>query len=181
MPTKLPLLVSVDSVVRQAQRIGASVSLKDSLATPLRLQEIAACVAGRARWSACTKLSDKFDLRRLQSLNSAGLATLEVGLESLLEETQRRIAKVQPLALYEEFLLNVADVPNMSLVVNYMTGFPWEDPDRSVEKLEEARALLNVLIGSRGRIEHNMFELERLSPTAKELARFNLDSRSFRY
>lgn len=45
MPTKLPLLVAVDSVVEMAAAIGASVSIKDSLATPLRLREIATCVS----------------------------------------------------------------------------------------------------------------------------------------
>lgn len=62
-----------------------------------------------------------------------------------------------------------------------MTGFPWEEPEMAVEKLEEARALLEKHIGSRGRIEHNMFELERMSPMAQEPARFNIDLTSLTY
>lgn len=174
VPAKLPLLVSVGSVVDTAHSLGASVSIKDSLATPLRLKEIAGCVQGRVPWSACTKLSRKFDVDTLNQLRDGGLATLEVGLKSLLPDTQLRLGKLQPLPLYEKFLRNVAEVPDLTLVVNYMTHFPWEDDERSLGGLQEARELLLTHFGQRGTVEHNTFELERLSPIARDPTRYGV-------
>ena len=133
------------------------------------------------KWSACTKLNRKLDFKVLDSLCANGLATLEVGLESLLVDTQRRVAKVHPPDLYEEFLSSAAKVQGLSIVVNYMTGFPWEDSDLSRSKLEEAKKLLTHYLGPRGKLEHNCFELERLSPMAKEPERFDIDSGSLKF
>mmetsp|Transcript_21637 Transcript_21637/g.47049 ORF Transcript_21637/g.47049 Transcript_21637/m.47049 type:complete len:220 (+) Transcript_21637:1395-2054(+) len=165
-PQKLDLVTSVGDVVDQAQRLpGSTLSLKDSLVTPNRLIELGDCIQKRVKWSACTKLSRRLDISRLSQLNNSGLATLEVGLESLMPETQHRINKLQPQSLYEDFLANVADLPHeLSVVVNYMFDFPWEDPVAAQSKLNEAETLLLGILGKeRGMIELNEFELERLS------------------
>jgi radical SAM superfamily enzyme YgiQ (UPF0313 family) len=135
VPTKLDLETAVGSVVEQAilRGNGTSMSIKDSLVTPLRLMQIASCVQQQQRqrgavvpWSACTKLHPKLaELEFLQQLSRHGLATLEVGLESLLPETQRRIDKIQSQELFERVVETIRNVPEVSLVV-YMTGFPWE-------------------------------------------------------
>jgi hypothetical protein len=167
-PTKLDLVASVGTVADLASKIGASVSIKDSLATTTRLDAIGSCIQGRARWSACTKLSSRLDLKLLTKLHREGLTTLEVGLESLLDETQKRVSKVQPPWLYENFVRDVASVPEMTLVVNYMVGFPWENPDEALAKLDEARTILeNHLGGEKACIELNNFELERLAPMTR--------------
>lgn len=169
-PQKLDLFSTVGTVVDRAQMMpsGTSVSLKDSLATSTRLTEIGGCIQGRVPWSACTKLSRRLDIKRLADLQENGLATLEVGLETLLPETQRRIDKVQPFELYEQFVKDVAQLEDMSLVVNYMVGFPWEDPAEAQSKLEDARHVLEHWLGSdRGCVELNSFELERMATMAK--------------
>jgi len=181
-PQKLDLCITVDSVVEQARRVNGSIAIKDSLVTPRRLKDIGTTIRGRVKWSACTKLNQKLTLDTLSRLNTTGLATLEVGLESLLIDTQQRVAKVHPPKQFEEFLGNAAKVPGLSLVVNYMTGFPWEDPEASQLKLFEARSLLHSYLGSsRGLLEHNHFELERLSPMAKEPEHFGIDSASLKF
>jgi radical SAM superfamily enzyme YgiQ (UPF0313 family) len=179
-PQKLDLTNAVGSVVKTAQRLGASVSLKDSLATATRLSEIGSRVrttsainrshdssqqqggggTNNIKWSACTKLSHQLDRSRLSQLTNDGLATLEVGLESLLPKTQRRIDKVQLPSLWEDFLsTNAASLSNsaenqLSLVVNYMTGFPWEDPVEAESQRLEVESMLHRQLGrDRGRME----------------------------
>ena len=65
------------------------------------------------------------------------------------------------------FLRDVASVSELSLVVNYMTGFPWEDPDEAQAKYHEVIELVKSNLGNRGCVEHNTFELERRAPMAK--------------
>jgi radical SAM superfamily enzyme YgiQ (UPF0313 family) len=181
-PTKLDLSIAVDSVVELAQSLGGTVAVKDSLVAPPRLREIGSCVGGRVGWSACTKLHRKLDREALIGLRRTGLRTLEVGLESLLPETQRRVNKVHdPPNLFETFLGDVAGVPGLSLVANYMTGFPWEDEGESQSQLEVARRLVDHHLGPRrGKVEHNRFELERLSPMARNPDRHGIDGASLK-
>jgi len=179
-PTKLPLNIAIDSVVGKAASIEADVAIKDSLATPLRLQQIAGCVDGRVKWSACTKLSPRLSREVLEYLGEKGLATLEVGLESLLPESQRRIDKIQPPQLYETIVKNVATVEHLHLVVNYMVGFPWEYPQRAEAGMEKAQILLKKHLGEKGHLELNHFELERLSPMMKDPAAFGIDEKTLK-
>ena len=175
-PVKLPMDVSVGSVVRSALRVGApNIAIKDSLATPVRLRQIADCIAGQVQWSACTKLNHKLDQPFLQYLRDRGLVTLEVGLESMLPETQKRIDKIQCPKLYQKVVHDVSSVDGLSLVVNYMTGFPWEDIEMSSQKVNEVSSLLRTSLGEYGHLEHNTFELERLSPMMKDPSSFDID------
>ena len=162
-PVKLPLDIAVTSVVDQAvQRDdGTRLCIKDSLVTPLRLEHIATkCVKGRVSWSACTKLHAKLvnkDFLHNTLSRKGGLRTLEVGLESLHPETQRRIDKIQSQNLFENFVRVAAqDAPDVSLVVNYMTGFPW-DCEESDAKLHWVQDFVKSQLGNRGCVEHNTF------------------------
>lgn len=168
-PTRLDLATSVNTVADMASKLnGASVSIKDSLVTSTRLDAIGSCINGRVKWAACTKLSRRLDFDLLLKLQTNGLGTLEVGLESLLEETQRRVKKIQSLSLYETFAKDVANVPDLTLVVNYMVGFPWENRDEAIDKREEAQSILQFHLGpDRATMELNDFELERLAPMAR--------------
>jgi len=167
-PEKLNLPKAVGAVADMAKTMNASLSIKDSLVPCTRLGEIGDCIANKVPWSACTKLSSRLDLATLTRLNHNGLATLEVGLESLLDATQRRISKIQSQSLYQQFVSDVAEIENLTLVVNYMVGFPWEDPVEAKAKLDEAQDVLDKFLGSqRACIELNEFELERLAPMAR--------------
>jgi len=155
----------------------ATIAIKDSLATPLRLNEISECINGRVRWSACTKLSSKLDKVTLKALQANGLGTLEVGIETLLRSSQNQIKKVQSQEVFQKFLFDVASVSgDFSLVVNYMTDFPWENSVESLAKLDEVKSLVSKVLGERGCVEHNSFELERLAPIARTPALFGIRS-----
>lgn len=175
-PTKLRLFEAVGAVVDKANELGGSVSIKDSLATCTRLIEIGNVIDNKVPWSACTKLSRRLDLETLNRLSSNGLATLEVGLESLLPSTQKRIGKIQSEALFEKFVSDMATTKDLTLVVNYMVGFPWEDPEEAMAKLDQAQRILDRYLGrERARIELNEFELERLAPMARFPELYGID------
>lgn len=180
VPTRLSLKYSVGSVVETAERLGAAVAMKDSLATTFRLSELASCISGRVRWSAYTKLSKSLDFYALDELNACGLSTLEVGLESLLLDTQKRISKVHTPFVFEQFLADAERVDRLSLVVNYMTGFPWENPEEAKRKLDDVVNMVKDYLGHRGMVEHNTFQLERLAPMAKNPTIFKINEGSIK-
>ena len=161
---KFPL-EGLHSIVSLATKEGAAISFKDSLLPTPMLRTIALVVGGRVEWSACTKLSSSLDADTLSLLARNGCRTLEVGLESLNPETQRRIDKVQPIELLDEFLANASSA-GISVVVNYMTGFPWENPTEAERLLQWLKERIKGFEGLMARVEHNHFNLERLSPMA---------------
>lgn len=158
----------LERVVQEAMARGAVVSLKDSLLLPRRLEEVAACVAGRVLWAGCTKLHPRLDRAFLTRLAGAGCRTLEFGLETLLPDSQSLIAKRQS----EELLLKVLDAcahAGVHPVINVITGFPGEDPEAASAMIAHVEAALLTAGGAGfGQVEHNTFELERLAPMAKD-------------
>ena len=160
---------SAEGVIADAIRRGARVSFKDSLLTSKLLLRAGELARGRVLWSGCTKLNPALDATMLRTLASQGCRTLEVGLETLLEDAQMLIEKRQSKSLFVRTLDAAADA-GIALVVNYMTGFP------GVSVAEEAQCfeLVRDLIVSRhgrlvAKIEHNRFELERRAPFASAL------------
>ena len=184
-PVRLSLKDTVEPVVRRAMELGenkcSGISFKDSLVTTNRLRDIAECIGGRVQWSACTKLSPRLaDRSTLGHLRDNGLATLEVGLESLLPDTQRRVGKIQSQDLFDTFVSELSHTPDVSLVVNYMTGFPWENPEEAQDKLQETRDTVEHHLVDRGKVEHNTFELERLSAMAGNPRKYGIDEANLR-
>ncbi len=166
-------LAGVDAVVEQAARIGAAVSFKDSLILPARLEILADRIGGRVRWSACTKLHPRMDVPFLTRLVEGGCATLEVGLETLTEQGQLVIDKRQPLALLLT-VLDAAEAAGLALVINYITGFPGVDADDEQLQLSRLRAEVGRRQRLAAKVEHNHFELERMSPMGRNPSAFGL-------
>ncbi len=161
-------------VVEQAAARGARVSFKDSLMVPRQLDEVAAQVAGRVAWSACTKLHPRLDAGFLSRLASAGLATLELGIETLSPQGQMVIDKRQSPALLDQ-LLRAAERSGISLVVNTITGFPGVDPTKAAAWQRRAGSALASHPQLHAKLEHNRFQLERLSPLGREPAQHGLE------
>lgn len=159
--------------VTYADNVGAGISFKDSLIPPAMLRSIAGIIKGRVEWSACTKLSPGLDEKLLTYISKTGCRTLEVGLESLNRVTQARIDKIQPPWLLDKFL-NAEEHAGISVVLNYMTGFPWENPKESEKLLNHLSSYLRSFHGLTARIEHNTFNLEVLSPIARQPDRFDI-------
>lgn len=156
----------VRAVLDEAVSRGAAVALKDSLLLPQRLADAASAIAGRARWSACTKLHPRLDTAFLRQLAAGGCATLEFGLETLSPTGQAMIDKRQSADLFLRVLDGCAE-SGISVVVNYITGFPGVPADEDARWLAFVRDALATRPTLTGKIEHNRFQLERLSPMGR--------------
>lgn len=155
----------LEVVTQQAEKHDATITLKDSLVEPRRLVQVASCVGGRVSWAACTKIHPALDVGLLNLLVHGGCRTLEFGLETLLPESQRLIAKRQSGETLQRNLEACA-LAGVFPVVNVMTGFPGEDAGAAEEMLRDARNLLEAECGSWGLVKHNIFELSPLAPLA---------------
>ena len=162
-----------EHVTRLAADLGAAVSFKDSLVIPRALEVLADRISGRVRWSACTKLHPKLDVEFLRRLRAGGCATLEVGLETLSSDNQELVGKHQSVELFLK-VLDAADASGVSLVVNYMTGFPGADPVEEQAWLTFVEDQLALRPTLAAKIEHNRFELERASPMGRRPAAYGI-------
>ncbi len=154
------------AVVDEAARIGAAVALKDSLVLPKRLRTVAQAIGGRVSWGACTKLHPSLDRELLFELARGGCATLEFGLETLTPAGQLLIDKKQTPELFLS-VLDAAEAARIAVVVNYITGFPGVDPGDDAHWLAFVRGALADRPRLTAKIEHNTFQLERLSPMGR--------------
>ena len=167
-------LAPIESVVALAERRGAAVAFKDALVHPRRLEELAAVVGGRVRWSACTKLHPRLrDPELLRGLESAGLHTLEVGLETLTDDGQLLLDKKQVLPLFLGFL-DAAWGAGIAVVVNYMTGLPGVDALSEQRWLDRVHRELAARPGLVARVEHNVLQVERRAPLGQRPERFRI-------
>jgi hypothetical protein len=160
-------------VVMEAERLGANVSFKDSLVTLDRLKELSTLIASRVQWSACTKLHAGLNADFMRRLVAAGCRTLEVGLETLSESGQKIILKRQTSELFLEFL-DAAAAAGVSIVVNYITGLPRTDPSEEQRWLDIVRNEIETRPSLTAKVEHNTFQLERLSPMGKRPDHYGL-------
>ncbi len=157
-------LAHVEPVVTLAEKYGAVVSFKDALMTPPNLRRVAALIAGRVRWSACTKLAPGL-VDMLPKLAASGCETLEVGLETIVEKSQLVILKPVSRSLVNRFL-RAAHEAGVRVVVNYMTRLPGESPSDAAAGLQWIRSLAE---STGAVVEHHVFELERRAPLARSL------------
>lgn len=151
---------------------GAAVSLKDSLVIPTRLERVAGLIDGRVRWSACTKLHARIDAAFARSLAASGCATIEVGLETLTSDGQLLFDKRQTPDLFVRVTEALA-AAGISVVVNYMTGLPGVDHGDEQRWLAWVQ-MATARLGALGKVEHNGFQLERLSPMGEAPGRYGL-------
>lgn len=67
-----------------------------------------------------------------------------------------------------------ANSAGISVVLNHITGFPWEDPKEADDLLQGLNERLGRYEGLIAKVEHNRFNLERLSPMATQPEKYNL-------
>jgi hypothetical protein len=168
----LPLGAS-NAVVDQAVELGAAVSFKDSLLLPQRLEVVAETIGGRVPWSACTKLNLKYDQGFLKRIVAGGCSTLEFGLETLTPGGQLLIDKRQTIDLFVR-TLDAAEAAGLAVVINYMTALPGADAEQDQLWLERVRDSLRTRPNLVAKVEHNTFELERLSPIGRSPESFGV-------
>lgn len=165
---------TIEPVIVKAEQLHAIVSFKDSLLVPGQLVEVANCINGRVKWSACTKLHDSFDKAKMLDLASKGLSTLEIGLETLDSNTQQLINKKQSTELFNAFL-DAAEFSGIAVVINYMTGLPGADPDEEQKWYEYVKSEVARRPKLKAKIEHNTFQLELLSEIGTNPEKYNIE------
>lgn len=165
---------ALEPVIRLAEKHDAVLSFKDSLLIPTQLKDVAALIKGRVTWSACTKLHASLDTSALRSLHSEGLRTLEIGLETLDEESQGLINKQQSLSLFRGFLDAASDA-GVAVVINYMTGLPGADHGEEQRWLDAVRSEVAARPLLQAVVEHNVFQLEMLSPMGRDPRRYGIE------
>ena len=167
-------LSALEPVIRLAEKHDAVLSFKDSLLIPTQLKDVAALIKGRVTWSACTKLHASLDTATLRRMHSEGLRTLEIGLETLDEGSQDLINKQQSLGLFRDFL-DASAAAGVAVVINYMTGLPGADPGEEQRWLEVVRAEVSARPSLQAVVEHNVFQLEMLSPMGRDPRRYGIE------
>lgn len=164
---------TVEPIIQYAFEHDATVAFKDSLVLPQRLTTLATRIRGRVRWSACTKLNPALTVGALRNLAAGGCDTLEIGLETIDVESQKLIGKRQSVALFER-TLDAAAEADVGLVINYITGFPGTSSAEERARLAWVRNEVRQRPRLRTVIEHNEFQLERLSPMGRNPEAFGL-------
>ena len=163
----------LDSVIAHALEVGADVSIKDALVPARRLDQIAARIAGRVRWSACTRIAPAPERARLQSWVSGGLHTIELGVESVDPETLARMDKRQSIRSVESWLAAAENV-DVIVVLNVLVALPGRAPDAD----ERDESLLQQLISrhpcARVVVQRSALQVERRSRLAADPTRFGL-------
>lgn len=173
-PRRRPINAVVGPVIEEAVRLGADVALRDALALPDTIDAVAAMVAGRARFSACTRLRPRLGRERLRRWAEAGLRTIEVGVESVDDATLRAIDKRQRLEDVEALLCDAADLP-IHLVLNVMFGWPGQSEEQALRDLGWFEEVLpSRYPRTRFSTERNMLQVERLSPMGRDPERFGI-------
>ena len=109
----------------------------------------------------------------LHGLAAAGCRTLEVGLETFAESGQKFILKRQAPKLFLGFL-DAAAKAGVSIVVNYITGLPGTDSRDEQRWLDVVLTEIKTRPSLTAKVEHNEFQLERLSPMGRNPDQFGL-------
>ena len=145
-------------------------SLKDSLLTVPMLIGFAESLldlgVSGIKWSGTTKIV-KGLISRASMLAESGLATVELGVETIFRRQQALIDKKAPLGLIEDVIQAMGENGIVS-VVNLMFGFPGETLDEAQAQLEWASALRARVGMESVDFSLNMLEVVRGTPMAKD-------------
>ncbi len=169
--TKLYARQARDTMARLQDLHGVDrFSIKDSLFTPAMLDRLSRAVVESprldVRWSVTTKVSSKLvDLA--PALASAGLSTVELGVETIHPRGQRLFRKQASREDIERVVLTLAQC-GVVVIVNLIFGLPGESLVDAEEQLSWFQELRQA--GPPGMIDCslNMLEIVRGSPLAGE-------------
>lgn len=166
-----PLDELLPVVVAEARSAGCRhIAFKDSLLTLPRVDAVAAHLQGTdLRWAMTTKLAPGITTGRVARWSTAGLRTVEFGLETTTRDAQLMAKKLQPVALLERSLRAFAG-SGVQVVLNVLYGIPGETMASAMEMHEWLRVDLphrhpEVHL----HLEEHMLDLERLAPLARQI------------
>jgi hypothetical protein len=154
------------SVIALAEGLGADIAFKDALMLPDRTNEVAALVSNRVRWSMTTRVRPAPTRDRLARWVSAGLATVELGVESVSPDVLRSVGKRQRIEDLEAWLAAAAGL-DVHVVLNVMCGFPRETRESAVQLIEYvSHELVERFSHTRFSSERNILQILRRAPLA---------------
>lgn len=111
-------------------------SVKDSLFTVPMMESFALALSGsgtRVLWSATTKANRRI-VRAAPLLAESGLATLELGVESVHPRTQRQFDKRASISMIEDVILALV-AQGVLVVINLIFGAPGDTLDEAEQQL----------------------------------------------
>jgi hypothetical protein len=164
---------AVAKVVGRAAADNAAVSVKDAMMTPNAMARFADLAGGAIRWAACARLDTALDRPRLRRLVAGGLATLELGIETLDTDRLRRLGKVREVASLDSLLASAAGL-DLHLVLNTMYGFPDETAEaalRFVRHLDDLRGRFPL---TRFSTERNLLDVQAASRMGRHPHRYGI-------
>ncbi|WP_157740230.1 B12-binding domain-containing radical SAM protein [Micromonospora auratinigra] len=141
-------------------------SLKDSLFTAPMLNALAHTLrqdlATEVRWSATTKASRAL-IPLAPLLAASGLATLEIGVETINPTGQRLFDKRADPTMLQELILALAEA-GITVVTNLIFGFPGEREEEAQAQLQWFLRLQAAAPPGRVDCSLNMLEMVRGAP-----------------
>ncbi len=145
-------------------------SIKDSLFTPAMLDRLSRAILEpprlNVRWSVTTKVSRQL-IELAPGLASAGLSTVELGVETIHPRGQRLFRKHAARKDVEDVVVSLAEC-GVVVIVNLIFGLPGESLAEAEEQLLWFHDLQQA--GAPGMIDCslNLLEIVRGSPLARE-------------
>ncbi|MEU5784603.1 B12-binding domain-containing radical SAM protein [Micromonospora lupini] len=141
-------------------------SLKDSLFTAPMLRALAEALRHEPvtglRWSATTKASRAL-IPLASILADSGLATVEIGVETINPAGQRLFDKRADPAMLEELILALTEA-GITVVTNLIFGFPGEQEHEAQAQLAWLLRLQSAAPAGRVDCSLNMLEMVRGAP-----------------
>ena len=166
-------LAMLDGVVETAKQQGAYITFKDSFLKPDRIKDIGKIINGRVEWAICTRLNTNFTKEDWRVLEDQGLRTVEIGVETISEEIQKKIRKKQNLTILYNLFENLKNT-KIHLVLNVMAGFPEETLQNFDDLNNEIKRWANMYQDVNFSVEKNFFQAESGSDMVTKSPKYNI-------
>jgi hypothetical protein len=167
------LLSGAASVIAQAAAAGADLAFKDALMVGSRVEAVSEQVAGQARFSITTRVRPRLGRDRLLRAASAGLSTLEVGVETTDPQRLHAIGKRQCLQDIRSLLVDLRGL-DVHVVLNFMSGYPGQSFEEARQDLRQVERVVRSAPEVSVTTERNLLQVQRRSPLAREPERFGI-------
>jgi hypothetical protein len=155
------------------------ISVKDSLltmASMVTFGEVLTGLKAPVAWSATTKIHSAMTPEYMRDLAGSGCRTLEMGVETIHESSQKFFDKVEPLENIDA-ALDAALNADISVVINMIYGIPGETIDDAHKQLtwwrSWKRRAPDRVFGV-----HNMLQIDEGSPLTQNPGKFGLELQS---
>ena len=154
------------------------ISVKDSLLTMASMtgfSQVLNELGADVTWSATTKVHSAMTPQFMRTLADSGCRTLEMGVETIHESTQKFFDKVEPLENIDA-AVDAALSADISVVINMIYGIPGETIEDAHKQLRWWRAW-KKRAPERVFGVHNMLQIDEGSPLSHNPKKYGLELR----